>query len=227
MEQKRYESSLDEKLRFYQQLLVQMVNRVEEAIYQAQTAFRNNDINLARKVLADDYFIDQLQELIENDGVRLLVSEAPYGHYMRYIIAGIKIVSSLERMGDHAAHLCRYVNAAENTSYKGIIDKISSMALLGATMTRKVVEAFMDVKTEKAVEVAAMDDAMDEMRSNVNQELYAITPSGPSDMERLFNLFYLAKEMERLGDHVTTICRWIVYMERGERPKLNIPKNKS
>ena len=85
----------------------------------------------------------------------------------------------------------------------------------------------MDVKTEKAVEVAAMDDAMDEMRSNVNQELYAITPSGPSDMERLFNLFYLAKEMERLGDHVTTICRWIVYMERGERPKLNIPKNKS
>ena len=103
MEQKRYESSLDEKMRFYQQLLVQMVNRVEEAIYQAQTAFRNNDINLARKVLADDYFIDQLQELIENDGVRLLVSEAPYGHYMRYIIAGIKIVSSLERMGDRLA----------------------------------------------------------------------------------------------------------------------------
>jgi len=43
-------------------------------------------------------------------------------------------------------------------------------------------------------------------------------------MERLFNLFYLAKEMERLGDHVTTICRWIVYMDKGERPKLNIPK---
>jgi phosphate transport system protein len=49
-------------------------------------------------------------------------------------------------------------------------------------------------------------------------------PAGSKDMERLFNLFYLTKEMERLGDHVTTICRWIVYMEKGERPKLNIPK---
>ncbi|HKL57585.1 MAG TPA: PhoU domain-containing protein, partial [Sphaerochaeta sp.] len=72
-----------------------MVYRVEEAILQAQHAFRNHDILLAKKVIANDWFIDQLQEMVENDGVRLLVSEAPYGHYMRHIIAGIKIVSSL------------------------------------------------------------------------------------------------------------------------------------
>jgi phosphate transport system protein len=221
----RKESLLDEKMRFFQEMLVQMVNRVEDAIYQSQHAFRNHDVELAKRVMAADYFIDQMQEMIENDGVRLLVSEAPYGHYMRHIIAGIKIVGSLERMADHAAHLARFAaTTSDEITYLPIVEKISAMALLGATMTRKAVEALIDVKSDKAFDVAAMDDTMDDMRMAVNDELFSLTPSSPAEMERLFNLFYLAKEMERLGDHVTTICRWIVYMDKGERPKLNIPK---
>jgi len=216
---------LDEKMRFFKEMLVQMVNRVEDAIYQSQHAFRNHDVELAKRVMAADYFIDQMQEMIENDGVRLLVSEAPYGHYMRHIIAGIKIVGSLERMADHAAHLARFAaTTSDEITYLPIVEKISAMALLGATMTRKAVEALIDVKSDKAFDVAAMDDTMDDMRMAVNDELFSLTPSSPAEMERLFNLFYLAKEMERLGDHVTTICRWIVYMDKGERPKLNIPK---
>ena len=221
----RKESLLDEKMRFFQEMLVQMVNRVEDAIYQSQHAFRNHDVELAKRVMAADYFIDQMQEMIENDGVRLLVSEAPYGHYMRHIIAGIKIVGSLERMADHAAHLARFAaTTSDEITYLPIVEKISAMALLGATMTRKAVEALIDVKSDKAFDVAAMEDTMDDMRMAVNDELFSLTPSSPAEMERLFNLFYLAKEMERLGDHVTTICRWIVYMDKGERPKLNIPK---
>lgn len=217
-------SKLDEKMQFFQEMLIQMVNRVEEAIYQAQYAFRNHDVALARKVVANDYFIDQLREMVENDGVRLLVSEAPYGHYMRHIIAGIKMVTDLERMGDYAAHLAKMATVQEYEDCVPFVEQISEMALLGATMTRKAVEAFMDVKAEKAIEVAMMDDKMDEARRTVNAGLVAVKPSSEKEMERLFNLFYLAKEMERFGDHVTTVCRWIVYMDRGERPKLNVPK---
>ena len=72
-----------------------------------------------------------------------------------------------------------------------------------------------------AIEVAAMDDRMDAMRDAINKDLFAMQPTGPGEMERLLNLFYLTKEMERLGDHVTTICRWIVYMDKGSRPRLN------
>ena len=217
-------SLLDEKMRFFQDMLIQMVSRVEEAIYQAQHAFRNHDVELAKRVMANDYFIDQLQEMIENDGVRLLVSEAPYGHYMRHIIAGIKIVSSLERMGDHAAHLARMAVSEELEKCVPFVEQIAEMALLGASMTRSAVEAFMDVKAEKAIEVAAMDDRMDDARARINAQLFAVQATSPRETERLFNLFYLAKEMERLGDHVTTICRWIVYMDKGQRPKLNLPR---
>jgi phosphate transport system protein len=217
----RKASNLDDKMRFYQEMLIQMVNRVEEAIYQAQHAFRNHDIDLARKVMANDWFIDQLQDMVENDGVRLLISEAPYGHYMRHIIAGMKIVSSLERMGDHASHLAKMATAQEYEMCVPFVERIGEMALLGATMTRKAVEAFMDVKAEKAIEVAAMDDKMDAMRDAINADLFAMQPTSSGEMERILNLFYLTKEMERLGDHVTTICRWIVYMDKGQRPRLN------
>ncbi|MDD2406631.1 MAG: PhoU domain-containing protein, partial [Sphaerochaetaceae bacterium] len=171
-------TKLDEKMNFFQELLVQMVNRVEDAILQAQHAFRNHDIELARKVVANDWFIDQLQDTVENDGVRLLISEAPYGHYMRHIIAGIKIVSSLERMGDHAAHLAKMATAKEDMMYVDFIERISEMALLGATMTRKVVEAFIDVKSQKAIEVASMDDQMDSMRDSINADLFKMEPAG-------------------------------------------------
>jgi phosphate transport system protein len=216
--------TLDDKMRFYQEMLVQMVNRVEEAIYQAQHAFRNHDMDLARKVIADDWFIDQLQEMVENDGVRMLISEAPYGHYMRHIIAGMKIVSSLERMGDHAAHLAKMATIAEKETYTQFVERISEMALLGAQMTGFAVEAFIDVQAERAMDVAAMDDRMDAMRDALNADLIATQPESPEEMERILNLFYLTKEMERLGDHVTTICRWIVYMDKGQRPRLNGPR---
>ncbi len=217
-------SKLDEKMQFFQEMLIQMVNRVEEAIYQAQYAFRNHDVELAKKVVANDWFIDQLQEMAENDAVRLLVSETPYGHYMRHIIAGIKIVSSLERMGDHAAHLAKMASSKEEAMFIPFVERISEMALLGATMTRKVVEAFIDVKAEKAIEVASLDDKMDAERDALNADLFALRPKTEAEMERILNLFYLTKEMERYGDHVTTICRWIVYMDKGQRPKLNGPK---
>ncbi|WP_320123092.1 phosphate signaling complex protein PhoU [uncultured Sphaerochaeta sp.] len=217
-------SKLDEKMQFFQEMLIQMVNRVEESIYQAQYAFRNHDVELAKKVIANDWFIDQLQEMVENDAVRLLVSETPYGHYMRHIIAGIKIVSSLERMGDHAAHMAKMASNEEEAIFIPFVERISEMALLGATMTRKVVEAFIDVKAEKAIEVASLDDKMDAERDALNADLFALRPETEAEMERILNLFYLTKEMERYGDHVTTICRWIVYMDKGQRPKLNGPK---
>jgi len=137
------------------------------------------------------------------------------------------MVTNLERMGDYAVHLAQMATVEEYEDCIPFVEQISEMALLGATMTRKAVEAFMDVKAEKAIEVAAMDDRMDEARRTVNAGLVSVKPSSEKKMERLYNLFYLAKEMERFGDHVTTICSWIVYMANGERPKLNLPKEQS
>lgn len=213
---------LDDKMAFFNELLIQMVNRVEGAIYQAIHAFKEHDQELAKKVISDDYFINQLRDMIESDGVRLLISEAPYAQYMRNVIAGIKIVTSLERMGDHAAHLARLaLLPVGQLDDKKIVDEISVMALIGARMTRSTVEALVANDQEKARAVASIDDEMDAKRKEVNNLIYSIEAKSREDREKLYDYFYVAKEMERLGDHVTTICSWIVYTAAGVKPKLN------
>ncbi len=213
---------LDDKMAFFNELLIQMVNRVEGAIYQAVHAFKEHDQELARKVISDDYFINQLRDMIESDGVRLLISEAPYGQYMRTVIAGMKIVTSLERMGDHAAHLARLaLLPSGNLDDSQIVEEIANMAQIGARMTRSAVEALIANDQDKARAVASIDDEMDAKRKQVNALIYDLEPKSKAAREKLYDYFYVAKEMERLGDHVTTICSWIIYSAAGVKPKLN------
>jgi len=214
---------IDEKLYFFNELLLQMVTRVEEAILKATIAFRDRDIDMAKKVMADDYFIDQMRELVENDAVRLLISEAPYGHYMRHVIAGLKMVTSLERMGDHAAHLAKVATELDAESQdcdKEIIDKLVDMANADALMFRDVITALAETDAKRAREIAKKDNEIDAYKEEIYGMIFEANKCGDTSNE-LFEFYYLAKELERLGDHVTTICKWIVYMEEGETPELN------
>lgn len=216
---------IDEKLNFFNELLLQMVTRVEEAILKATVAFRDHDVEMAKKVMADDYFIDQMRELVENDAVRLLISEAPYGHYMRHVIAGLKMVTSLERMGDHAAHLAKVATELDSAkeSERVIVDKIVEMANADAAMFREVINALSKKDADKARAVAKMDIEIDKYKDEIYQMIFDENEksqvNGPNN--ELFDFYYLAKELERLGDHVTTICKWIVYMKEGEKPEFN------
>lgn len=221
------EIQIEEKIDFLKDLLLKMVTRVEEAILKATVAFRDHDIKMAEKVVADDFYIDEMRELIENDAVMLLISEAPYGHYMRYVIAGLKMVTSLERMGDHAAHLARLtasMSTAQKTCDAEIVKKIVAMANADAAMFREVISALATIDAQRAIEIAKMDNEIDTMEEENYRLILAANArcsrEGEPSME-LFEFYYITKELERLGDHVTTICKWIVYMKEGEKPQLN------
>ncbi|MCH3917752.1 MAG: phosphate signaling complex protein PhoU [Spirochaetia bacterium] len=215
---------LDEKLEFFRELLLQMVNRVEESLVKATAAVRDNDQQLAERVLADDYFIDQMRTMVENDAVRLLISEAPYGHYMRQVIAGLKIVTSLERMGDHAGHFAKIASTQDRTNkYEcEIVKDIVDMAMADVAMFRGAVEALMVINADMAMDVARQDDKVDAYRTSIKKKILDADPGDDKRFSRnLFEYYYIVTELERLGDHVTTICAWIVYMDQGVKPKLN------
>ncbi|MFA7118292.1 MAG: PhoU domain-containing protein, partial [Sphaerochaetaceae bacterium] len=172
--------------------------------------------------VSDDYFIDQMRSLVESDGVHLLISEAPYGQYMRQVIAGLKIVTSLERMGDHAAHLAAMaVMPVGGEEHTAVINEIVEMALSDAKMTREAVEAMIHMDADKATAVAKLDDDIDQRRQKINAMILVLEPKDITERENLYNYYYIAKELERLGDHVTNICAWIVYMVQGVKPDLN------
>lgn len=223
---KEYKFRIEEKINFFNELLIQMVTRVEEALLKATVAFRDHDVEMAKKVIADDFFIDQMREMIENEAVRLLISEAPYAHYMRHVIAGLKMVTSLERMGDHAAHLAKVAShlvATQDTEII-IVNKIVEMASADAEMFREATVALSKTDAIAAKEIAKKDNIIDAYRKEINTLIFEANISLKDDKNKdgeLFELFYIVKELERLGDHVTTICKWIVYMKEGEKPELN------
>ncbi|MBK5200956.1 MAG: phosphate transport system regulatory protein PhoU, partial [Spirochaetaceae bacterium] len=193
---------IDEKLNFFNELLLQMVTRVEEALLKATVAFRDHDVEMAKKVIADDYFIDQMREMIENDAVRLLISEAPYGHYMRHVIAGLKMVTSLERMGDHATHLAKVafkLGIAQDAEIV-IVNKIVEMATADAAMFREATVALAKTDAIAAKEIAKKDNIIDAYRKEINELIFEANSSLKTNKNygnELFELFYLVKELER------------------------------
>jgi len=215
---------LDQKLNFFHELLLQTVQRVEESIIKAAIAVRDHDKELATKVIAEDYFINQLRDMVENDAVRLLISESPYGHYMRHIIAGIKMVTALERMGDYASHLARLATHETNNNKfdEIIINNLVEMAMADAAMFRGAIDALIKENAEDAIEVAKKDNEIDNFRLKIND---IILNSGPFDSieqrKKMFEYYYITKELERMGDLITTICKWIIYIVNGDKPRLN------
>lgn len=215
---------IDEKIMFYRELLLQMVSRVEQAILKATISMEERDIKLANSVIKEDYFINQLRDMIESDAVRLLISEAPYGHYMRQVVAGLKMATSLERMGDHAAHLAKMVGSecfCDDEREKNIINKIVEMSNVVAKMFRGSIDALINIDAESAQKVASMDDEIDKMREVLKKEILEAGPfEGIQLRQNMHNYYYLVIELERVGDHITNICSWVVYMDKGIKPHL-------
>ena len=216
---------IDEKISFYRELLLQMVTRVEQAILKATIAMDNKDVKLANTVIKEDYFINQLRDMIESDAVRLLISEAPYGHYMRQVIAGLKMATSLERMGDHAAHLAELVGSdcfCDDERESEVVSGIVEMSNLIAKMFREAIDALISIDSEEAKKVAESDDEVDKMRDKLKK---VILENGPFESlklrQNMHNYYYLVTELERVGDHITNICSWVVYMDQGIKPHLN------
>lgn len=216
---------IDEKVNFFRELLLQLVTRVEQAILKATIAMENKDVKLANTVIKEDFFINQLRDMIESDAVRLLISEAPYGHYMRQVVAGLKMATSLERMGDHAAHLAELVGSdcfCKDEREIEVIKGIVEMSNLIAKMFRGAIDALINVDAKEARKIAESDDKIDKMRDNLKK---VILEKGPFESfqlrQNMHNYFYLVTELERVGDHITNICSWVVYMDKGVKPHLN------
>lgn len=209
---------IDDKLRFLQEQLVGMGNRVEKALGDTLYAFREKDLELALRIDGDDSLVDQMRTLVESDAVRVLISEAPYGTSMRTVIASMKIVTSLERMGDIAAKLSPL---SKYDSPLDVSTLISSMAEEDLIMLRGCLEVLGRFDAVLAREIAKLDDNVDELCVKADNLICSMEPKDKKEREVLYRDIAVVKQLERFGDHATTICAWVVYLVEGEKPNLN------
>lgn len=194
---------------------------VEEALKKALAALSMGDQQLAEAVIDGDGRIDELQLAIDNHCTRMIATEQPVAHDLREILAAMKLSTDLERIGDHARHLARAVSIISDSTFLPAMPDIQDMGELGVQMVHDVTTAFVDQDADRAQEIAQRDDELDTRHRELSRKVLDIMRKNPEKMDKGMDLMFLNRFLERLGDHVTNMCEWVVFAKRGEHVELN------
>jgi len=195
---------------------------VDEAMRNAIKVLKENDLEGAEKVIREDEKINSMETAIQDDIILLIATEQPVAGDLRHVITSFKIIAQLERMGDHAVHIAKEVLKMGKTEYiKPLID-IPQMAEIGLAMLKKSLDAFAASDAQLALETAKMDDSVDNLRDQVNRELFTYMMENSNNFKQINSLMFVNRWLERFADHVTNICEWIIYDANGEHLELNL-----
>ncbi|AFG36745.1 phosphate signaling complex protein PhoU [Spirochaeta africana] len=201
--------------------ILHMGTLAEEALHKAMAALAEKDTTAAQLVIDEDSVIDTAQAEIEDLVTRVIAIEQPVAEDLRILITCIKLAADIERIGDHARHIAKAVDRVSRHGIEVALPRLLRMSELGIGMLHDVLTAFMDGDTAMAEAIAARDDLIDELHRTAYREIIAYMQEDPAHIEDGTRLLLLCRFLERLGDHVTNMCEWVVYARTGHHPELN------
>jgi phosphate transport system protein len=200
--------------------MIQMGNLVEESIENAITALKIQDVELARKVFNQDDIIDDIEKKIEKRCLNMIARQQPLATDLRTISTALKIITDMERIGDHSADISEItIRMADENYIKPLID-IPKMAELAKNMVHKAIESYVKQDIQLAKEVCESDDEVDELFLKLVMELMGSMKNDVSIIEQAINFMFIVKYLERMGDHATNIAEWVVYNVTGKHDHL-------
>ena len=196
--------------------VLRMGSLVEDAIRKSIKALVDRDRDLALAVIDGDAVINTHDVEIEEECIRLLAIWQPTGSNLRFITTAIKIITDLERMGDLAVDICeRTIELMDEPQLKPYID-IPRMAEAAQKMLKDSLDAFVSKDADLAMKVCEADDFVDNLNQQIFNELLMYMLQDPKNIGRAVRLTYIAKYLERIGDHATNIAEMVVYMVKGK-----------
>ena len=196
--------------------LIKMGSLIEKAIEMAITGMINQDVELAKNAIAFDNEIDEQEKEIENLCLKLLLQQQPVARDLRLISAALKMITDMERIGDHAADISEITIQLSNEKYIKKLEHISQMAKETTVMVVKSVDAFVSKNLDMAKEVIESDDVVDDLFDKVKNELIELINKDTKNGEQATDLLMIAKYFERIGDHATNIAEWVIFSITGE-----------
>lgn len=204
-------TKFDEQLNQLNQELMHMGTMIEEQIQKAVVAFMKQDTELARIIMDNDTDVDREEKKIENICFNLLMQQQPVARDLRTISAAMKMVTDMERIGDHAADISEMTILIADNTYIKQLDHIQKMASETVQMLMKSIQAYVDKDMEAAKAVIKNDDVIDELFLEVKQDLIAMIHANADCGEQATDLLMVAKYFERIGDHATNIAEWVIF----------------
>jgi phosphate transport system protein len=195
--------------------LLTLGGKVEAEIAQSMRALMERDSKLAEEVVGSDREVNLLELEVDESCRRLLALRQPAASDLRFITTALKIVVDLERIGDLAVNIAeRAIDLNQSPPLRPVHD-LTRLAQLCQAQLRKALDAFVDADVEKAQTVIKDDDLLDALYHNLLNELLALMMEDPRNIRRANSLLFVAKHLERLGDHATNVAEMVVYMVRG------------
>lgn len=204
-------SKFDEQLHLLNQEMMQMGSMIEDSIQKAINALIDQNVELAKKVMDNDTQIDHEQKKIENLCFNLLMQQQPVAKDLRVISAAMKMVTDMERIGDHAADISEMTILMSKTKYLPNLEHINRMASETVQMLIRSIEAYVEKDMNKAVDVIASDDVVDDLFDKNKAELIEQIQREPQSAESAADMLMVAKYFERIGDHATNIAEWVIF----------------
>ena len=196
--------------------LIEMGGMIEKAIEDTIKALVTQDVTLANKVIKMDDDIDSQEREIENLCLKLLLQQQPVARDLRLISSALKMITDMERIGDHATDIAEITIELHEQPYIKKLDHIQQMAKETIVMLVSSIEAYVNADEKKAKSVIEHDDIVDDLFDNVKNELITMIHENPNDGEQACDLLMVAKYLERIGDHATNISEWVLFSITGE-----------
>lgn len=209
-------SKFDEQLNQLNDEMMRMGTMIEDSIEKAIDALVNQKVTLAEEIMARDEDIDRQQKKIESICFNLLMQQQPVARDLRTISAAMKMVTDMERIGDHAADISEITVMLGNQPYPFSLDLIKKMATETMIMLIRSIEAYVEKDIEKAQSVIKHDDIIDALFDEVKQKLITLIHEAPDNGEQATDFLMIAKYFERIGDHATNISEWVIFAFRAQ-----------
>lgn len=212
-------SAFDRDLEAIQAMLMKMGGLVETAILNGAEALERRDLELAEEVRAGDKAIDRLEEQVVEEATRVIALRAPTASDLRTVMTVIKISSNLERVGDYAKNMAKRTTALAETAPVGSASvSIRKMAREAQMMLKDALDAYIQRDADLALQVILRDEDVDLLYNALFRELLTHMMEDPRSITPCMHLHFVAKNVERMGDHVTNIAEQVIYLVTGSLP---------
>ena len=208
--------AFDDDLSTLRAQISQMGGMAENAIAEAMRALMQRDNEGALRVVADDKKLDALETEVETSIVQLIALRAPLADDLREVIAALKIASIVERIGDYAKNISKRVALIDSVGKIEPISLMPEMARIATEMVHDVLNAFGERDADAAVRVVERDRAVDDFYNSIFRTLLTFMMENPNNIGQSTHLLFIAKNIERVGDHATNIAEMVYYAATGQ-----------
>jgi phosphate transport system protein len=215
--------AFDEDLDQLRATLAEMGGLAEAAIAASMQALSRRDSTAARKIVDADRRIDELEAEAERQAVQIIALRAPMADDLREVVAALKIAGVIERIADYAKNIAKRVQVVEDAGEMKPMALIPAMASIASEMVRNALDAFAARDPHRAAAVCERDRALDDFYNSIFRTLLTFMMEDPHNITPATHLLFIAKNLERIGDHATNIAEMVYFaatgLHLGEREK--------